>query len=65
MNRLPAIGSWVRLMPDVSPSNKAARVLAHMNQERFPGGVRLDRRLDGFQHWNITELRRAKAPSPK
>jgi hypothetical protein len=60
MKTMPAVGSWVRLIK--GRSKKAARVTEHYKD--IAGGLRVDRRLDGFQSWNRMDVEPAE-PNPE
>lgn len=61
MKRMPRIGEWVRLID--GRKNDIAQVTQHLAD--VDGGVRLDRRLEGFQFWNKEDLEPADpAPDP-
>jgi hypothetical protein len=56
MNTMPKVGSLVRLIN--GRSKQSAKVVAHLDDrpDYIGGGLRLDRRLDGFQYWNMLDV---------
>lgn len=57
------IGTTVRLKRkfrsrQLTGDNKTAKVKSYIRD--IVGGLRLDRTLDGFTHWNIKDVERAK-----
>ena len=65
METMPKVGSKVRLIK--GRSKQAAVVTAHLDgkPDNIKGGLRLDRRLDGFQFWNMLDVEPSPHGDPK
>ena len=53
------IGDYVQLRN--KPSEGVARI--ECEYADIKGGVKLDRKLDGFYSWNVSDLKKVKRPS--